>query len=905
MFKGFIKLLIIGLFGLFPLGAAGQGRINYDRQTIEAIGTAYVSQVAIERASSEYMEKILDHYTGSELATAGIFASKWLDRRAMTDVGLFGNSNENHYYKHIIHLVKDCIAPKLLTVAGLMIKNPERALYWGPYLLKTTEQVKQLCMTFEVVVTNGRLTFEDLAAQGCFLVLNDDIKAVFDLARLGSVDWESLWTKLTEFGQGLTKDDLIEDFNRLLKGGEAVASAGGAVLSDAWQNGSRITDVFKMKPKELLDLYDQFEDMYDDFSDVANIKSLVMEKIISTDSTGVARLFTTDGYNISSYVTDYLNELEGRYYTQKWYIYAEGQGSKVECDYNPPMDNESVAYGSEWYRIKTGNSNYSPTAAEQNAALANSESYAGWSRDWVSSLNSDPMNQVKYSFSSFPHYSKLVDNKGNTTAWALAYSIKVTRAWYVSQNVYEETFDSQYQDEDAMTARMNALCEDYYNSDHNIDDGGAPLLSYRVGKGSKNYYQMADASRMKGCAAATFLMSCDESAGLGEGTFSWKENSSHDHDVNDYSKELAMASAVSDYPSCEVLDGYIDDYTLMLEDLRAQLDSVKAEQLIFNSTVLEAKRKNLEMRIDTTSVSLGKMQYERQEFYNDLGDELDGACRIPTAMKDMENAYGITWTDEGHWEGFSYIRHGRLPEMESVLKFQADLSRTRKESHFLGVRIHRAILSVHWTLGADYTSSTVLDVMELDGSLSDDEKAAQVNDRRAELTNDHPGCKIDVEYAYSNPNDSVDDQDALHLLWVSDRLAIARDVDHRLMKIYSELILIEKFLRQKQSLKDFFERVTGLSGPSKVRRFKLGNKAFKRWFYAARRANANATVEDLLLYLEDDDDDDVTAEPEGQPEGEPSGQSPGESSGQQTGQHQHPIINETPVLNPFAEETGR
>ena len=164
---------------------------------------AYATEAATEAMNDESVQKILDHYTSAEVATAGIFASKWLDRKALQNAGLFDNAEENFYYRRIYTMVSARIMPKIIDVATLMIKYPEKAMYWGPYLFRVCEQTKQLCMIFETVVANGKLTFQDVA----FLAINDNLKDLFDLTKLGEVDWKNLWDKLSDFGSGGWSDD--------------------------------------------------------------------------------------------------------------------------------------------------------------------------------------------------------------------------------------------------------------------------------------------------------------------------------------------------------------------------------------------------------------------------------------------------------------------------------------------------------------------------------------------------------------------------------------------------------------------------------------------------------------------------------------------------------------------------
>ena len=177
----------------------------------------------------------------------------------------------------------------------------------------------------------------------------------------------------------------------------------------------------------------------------------------------------------------------------------------------------------------------------------------------------------------------------------------------------------------------------------------------------------------------------------------------------------------------------------------------------------------------------------------------------------------------------------------------------RGESHFLGIRYHRAILAVHWTLEADYSSSSIVEFMELDNTLSDEEKANQVNQRLRELMSEHPGCSIDPNYAYSQQPETPEDEDAIHLLWVCDRLAIARDVDYRLSKIYAQLVLVEKFMRSRETLLDYLKETLGIYVLNGTGRTRLGNKSFRRWRRSATAAARGESAADVLTEDEDDD----------------------------------------------------
>jgi hypothetical protein len=842
--------------------------VNFDRKTEAAMASTYALEVAAEAMNNESVQKILDHYTSAEVATAGIFASKWFDRKALTNVGPFGTAEENYYYARIRRLVVDCIRPKLWSVGSLMVRHPDKALYWGPYLYKTCNEVVQLCMQFETIVTNGRLTFQDIAAQGAFLVIGDDLKAIFDLARLGEVDWSAVWDHLVDFGNGLTKEDLKDDLDNLLSAGTAIAGAGAAVLDSTWTQASKIGTVFKQKPREIIQLYYEFRDLYDTFSDPDAVKDLVMARLLSTDSTGVARLFTADGYHVTSYVSDYIKEMQGQYYTQRWYIYWRDSGSELLCDYTPPTDDNSVLNGPEWYRVSTSDENYVATAADREAALSNSESYAGWSRARCEQLHqADP----KYYYNFYPSMwsSRIYKQKsGRTTAFAYAYSIKVYKEWNSYEEVYEEVFDSQTMDLNAFRKMMEAKLLEYNSRE---EDNAVPK-TYYIGMDTKRYYQAADEKKLNGCVSVSFTLNCHDGAKLGEGSFQWKENGDQYHCLNEDSKRFAMESTLSGGPDTGGIDAEISTWAAKVNDLQNQINALEArnrellaqiskvsveeaaplrEQYNANMSQINSLRSQLTIAL----AELNRLQQGKSDMLADYYDEEDGAYRIPALMHDLEGAYGIEWSDGGSWSGYTFTRKGYVRGMNGSVTLTCDLKKVRGESwliNFWGIRIlriHRAILGVDWKLTAEYSSSDVVDIMELDPGLSDREKTDAVNRRMQEILAEYPSCSVDVDYAYSAPPGADDDQDSYHLLWVSDRLRIARQVDYRLSRIYAELLLLEKFMYSRQSLLDYLKAQV-FSGLGDGVRNKVYRKSFRRWRNNSRRAWSGDEAS-----LEDDDDD--------------------------------------------------
>ena len=119
----------------------------------------------------EQVDDVLKHYTAAEVATAGIFAAKFLEHKALSDLGIWNSRTENYYYRRIYRMVAEKIMPKIWVVAKQMLHSPQTAIYWGSYLMKVCDDTKSLCMQFESVVTNSTLTFSDIA----FLEINPEI----------------------------------------------------------------------------------------------------------------------------------------------------------------------------------------------------------------------------------------------------------------------------------------------------------------------------------------------------------------------------------------------------------------------------------------------------------------------------------------------------------------------------------------------------------------------------------------------------------------------------------------------------------------------------------------------------------------------------------------------------------
>lgn len=89
--KRYLFILLLSLCALTPVKAQYYS-INIDYKTAAAMAVAFNTEAATEMYYAEQIAKIRDSYEAAEVATAGIFTSKFLDRKALSDMGLWTNS---------------------------------------------------------------------------------------------------------------------------------------------------------------------------------------------------------------------------------------------------------------------------------------------------------------------------------------------------------------------------------------------------------------------------------------------------------------------------------------------------------------------------------------------------------------------------------------------------------------------------------------------------------------------------------------------------------------------------------------------------------------------------------------------------------------------------------------------
>lgn len=811
--------------------------VNYDARTVAAMAAAFGTETLAESYYREQVDDILKHYTAAEVAAAGIFASKFLEHKALSDLGIWSSSTENYYYRRIYHMVAEKIMPKIWVVAKLMLRSPQTAIHWGSYLVKVCDDTKNLCMQFESIVTNSSLSFKDIA----FLEINREVAALLNLSELGGIRWEQLMDNLARVPENFTKEHLAGDLDKLYEMGVGLATSGVENLGDALLQTSAFHDLIGGKISEIGNLYDHYGDLFERAEN--GVGGLLLDMVGGADN--VARLFNFGNYDLTSWMTDYLDEGMGNYYTQQWYIARREQGSVALCDYYPPTDDNSILNGSAWTRFQTGDANFYPNASQREQALANSERHAGWSRSRVQQLNGSNDGNT-YSI-SYRMQSYIIKKGKKQTKKAYAYEIHVTQSWNRETVVYEEVFDSYSMDLNTFKAQLNARLSEFNDNEEGY--------VYYIASDGRNYYQATDAGKLQGCESVTISVTCSDGATLGQGSTQYKCRKCGSS-LNAHSKECVMQTTVTendlDFSELDALIQEADSRVAALEsqvatlereneDLLKKIAGASVEDAARYRQQYNANRKRIE-ELESELAAWRKKQQDykaaREEAAGDNSVPTDDYYRLPAIMQDCRAAYSLTWKDGGSWNGYTFVRKATMPNINGEITFNATLSIARKPKYFLGIKIHRAIIQISWELTSSYTDTHVADVLTLDASLSDEEKTRMVNERISEIAREHPDCKITTEYARNEPMEEEPAGDVYHQLWSSDRLEIAREVDSRITKIYADLVSLEKMMHYKRSIIDVLKDVLPELDTDEGRRLTLVEECHDRWVENARASRS-------------------------------------------------------------------
>ena len=90
-----------------------------------------------------------------------------------------------------------------------------------------------------------------------------------------------------------------------------------------------------------------------------------------------------------------------------------------------------------------------------------------------------------------------------------------------------------------------------------------------------------------------------------------------------------------------------------------------------------------------------------------------------------------------------------------------------------------------------------------------------------------------TEYAKTEPVQEDNTDDKYHLLWSSDRLEIARVIDSRLTKIYSDLVSLEKMMHYKLRIIDVLKDIAPYINDDEGRKLSIIEECQQRWMTSA------------------------------------------------------------------------
>ena len=798
-----MMIMLVTLVLSLSEAMAAYVHVDYDYKGATMAEAAYLALAKAEGLNAESIIDILDHYTSAEVASAGIWLSKFLERKALKDEMVF-SSAENHYYKVILFLVTKRITPRMIRIGKELLRYPEQFLYWGPYLFKTSEDVMNLCAQFEAIVTNGKKGF----SSSDFLQLSPALQEYFDFSKLGNVNWQEMWDRITNFPTPKW-EDFREDFKELFG---QVSPVNLAIAGEESIQGraTHIFDKFAEAPENLPDLFDQVQDAFHEVTSGAAVKS-ILEGVIGDlkDSLAVERLFDLGNYNVGNYINDYVNQLKGQFYTQLWYIYkVENNASRYYTQKYVIQQNGTEVYFME-YDSRSNKGDFDKKMTEMVAA-------------YRKMYPDDRIEMV-----TEPRITKYVGyGQGSEVI------------------VYDQLFDSRINHEVVFEKEFNQRIETLMK-DQEVDFPWMKI-EYKIGKGEKYYYEFESAETVRNTASASFTVNCHDEVELAKGGFNFKVNERYNSSkMNEYAYPKGMIpdkqpedvtlweEKIADLEEkIQKNKDLIDEYQQKITEIQAVADTTSnytdRNKLLNEITSYRIKINNL----NSTNIGLQDQLDEVNEVYEnyqiDYTEDLDGPYRIPTLENDLAGDFHLHWDAAGSWSGHTYTRPAHIVGMEGAVKFIAEVKQERGEKRFLGIRYHRAIIGVEYRLVSEQETSETVDVIEFSDDMSDEEKANLINQKRQEVQGQFPSCNVTVVKSEKDPPEKEAKEEAFHLLWMSDRVALARFIEYRLRQIDGQLAFIERNLFIKRNVLDDFKKAF-LQGVPRWRTSTPGGAALQRW----------------------------------------------------------------------------
>ena len=271
----------------------------------------------------------------------------------------------------------------------------------------------------------------------------------------------------------------------------------------------------------------------------------------------------------------------------------------------------------------------------------------------------------------------------------------------------------------------------------------------------------------------------------------------------------------------QIREADLEDAAVLRQSYNSNLDRIAS---------LKTELQSLRKQLDDINSAIGEAEEGEQV-------QTDDYNRIPAIMQQLQSSFDLTWQDAGSWSAYTFTRHASIPNIRGTVTFTATLSIARKPKWFLGIKIRRAIVQIDWKLTTEYSDTQVVDILTFDDSMTDQQKADEVNKKVSEVARQHPSCKVSVEYAKSETVPEDGTSDTYHLLWSSDRLEIAREIDTRITRIYSELVSLEKMMSYKRDFLDILKDIAPYVNDNEGRRMSILEECHERWMQSASGRN--------------------------------------------------------------------
>lgn len=910
----FVRRIILTLIFLFSFGGyifSQEFTPNFDWMTISAMTDSYGAAILAENGYRESLEDILSQYTKSAASSSVIFATRFAERKALTNMRLWDSQTENYYYKRIYSLVRDCILPKTISTAMMCLRDPHKALYWGSFLYETCTDTKNLCLEFESIVTNSRLSFKDLV----FLEINKDLLPFVDLASLGNGSIEDgidvlmerlgdlsiedvkmnftslkdlasagvngLTSEITSRFDGITSglstgiSDLKERMSLVLNGDNESLAALDALRQELRLRDAQIKDLKLRLPglygkeaftlenriAQLMQEYESIrsnaEDIYartqEDIAAVGGMVNSVREAgdmiagIVSsmTVEDALKILFRIAAYDIGQWVSNYVQDNVGQYYTQVWKIQREERGSKTILSWHPsgnPSSYDAVCPDWAYQQIDPGAvSGFDiPKLEEESFRIAKTASGLDNMNigNYVDDRGIEHSVRINKSYTSRVQ-TKYITGVGSSVRMFYGCSIDVTDSYYFKELKYQEVFDSYEGREEDMERKMQKILEEC-----NRNDSG---YVYSIVKEERHFYPESDERKLETTDVAVISSTCAERMDLDEGYEIYPCPEEED-ELIPHSKECSMRDDEDWYTAGKELLEYGDVLASQLEEKKSEAESLNEEinALVYNLStagtqelaeslrrLIEQKRSDLNVLtrfIDGLQSRLDSIPI----YYAQVIAEEDHpeTHRIPYIMSNLEMEYNLTWTGEGHWDGYTYSRNAALVGDRSDVIFSCELSIARPKQYLFGfIPIHEARIGQSWELYVNDNSTGIVKEIDLK-DIPTDKRKEIVDEAVREAQHTYPECGISVDYIKSDSTDIDDTEDTYHLLYASERLEAARAIETRLINIYGDLVNLERMMSVKMSVLDMLEQeLAGMIDTD--RRGGIAGEALERWKTAA------------------------------------------------------------------------